>query len=187
MAVCGSTPERIKLRTALRRRSWNRRSAGRPARSSADRLVNERLSQEEVEHLKLLTVGHYVVAGLQTLSLLLPIIFLAIGAWVLNSPEAKARPGPANAVFAALFIVLPVVWILTSGTLAACLVIAAKRLAQRRRRTFCLTVAVMTALMAVPFGTVLGIFTIMVLVRPGVRAAFEGANAATALERKGAG
>ena len=52
--------------------------------------------------------------------------------------------------------------------------LAGRSLARHRRYTFCLVVAAILCLF-VPFGTLLGVFTIIVLVRSTVRARFLGA------------
>ena len=55
-----------------------------------------------------------------------------------------------------------------------CLALAGRYLLQRTHYTFCLVVAAIACLL-MPFGTALGIFTIIVLMRPSVREMFEGA------------
>ncbi len=57
--------------------------------------------------------------------------------------------------------------------LAICTAMAGKYLAEHKRYNFCLVVAAVLCLF-MPFGTVLGVFTILVLVRPSVKALFEG-------------
>jgi hypothetical protein len=100
-----------------------------------------------------------------------------MGVWMLRSPEAaKAKGGPPEAMVGAFFIVFGAMFILTAWTLAGCLVFAGRSLTQRRRRTFCLVTAGVTALMCMPFGTVLGVLTLMVLLRPSVREAFEASS-----------
>ena len=60
---------------------------------------------------------------------------------------------------------------------AVALALAGLFLSRRTRYTYCLVVAGL-ACMFMPFGTVLGVFTIIVLVRPSVKAMFEGDAAA---------
>jgi hypothetical protein len=55
---------------------------------------------------------------------------------------------------------------------AFCVFLAGRNLAQQRRYTFCLVIAGLLCIF-IPFGTVLGVFTIVVLVRPSVKALFE--------------
>jgi hypothetical protein len=134
--------------------------------------LGEPLSKEDSEQLQLLTLGHYILAGIQALFGLVPIVHLGIGIWMLTSPElAKAKNGAVW--FGVVFVAFALGWMLASWSLAACLVIAGRSLSQRKRRTFCLVVAAIVAMMCIPFGTVLGVFTIIVLLRPTVRDAFE--------------
>ncbi len=135
----------------------------------------ETLSREDAEQLRLLSIGHYVVAGLQALFGFFPVIHLAIGIWMLASPEVRQeKDGPPAALFAGFFIVFALLWMLVAWTMAVLLVVAGRSLAARRRRTFCLVVAALIAILCMPFGTILGVFTLVVLLRPSVRAAFEG-------------
>ena len=64
-------------------------------------------------------------------------------------------------------------WMVVGWTLAVCLVVAARSLNQRKRYLFCLVIAGITAAVCMPFGTVLGVFTIIVLLRPSVKEAFQ--------------
>jgi hypothetical protein len=72
--------------------------------------------------------------------------------------------GAMVTAFAGLFIAL---WL----TFAACLVAAGRFLARRVRYTFCLVVAGLEC-MLMPFGTVLGVFTLLVLLRDSVKVKF---------------
>jgi hypothetical protein len=66
---------------------------------------------------------------------------------------------------ASLFIVLG--WSYSIG-----MVIAGLRLRQRRAYIYCIIMAALSCA-SVPFGTCLGVFTIIVLVRPSVKQLFE--------------
>jgi hypothetical protein len=135
------------------------------------------LSREDEEQLRILTIAHYVVAGMQALFGCFPVFHLVMGVWMLTSPAMeKAKDGPPEALFGALFIAFALLWMLTAWSLAGLLVVAARSLAQRRRRTLCLVAAGLEAVMCMPLGTVLGVFTIIVLMRPSVREAFEAST-----------
>jgi hypothetical protein len=137
-------------------------------------IMTDTLSREDEEHLRYLTIGHYVVAGLMALAGLFPMLHLAMGIWMLTSADMHSvKDGPPAMLVGAFFVVFALAWILISWTLAALLVYAGRSITQRRRRTFCLAVASVAALMCMPFGTLLGIFTIIVLLRPSVRDAFD--------------
>ena len=75
-------------------------------------------------------------------------------------------------VFAGLFI-------LAGWIFAGCLIAAGRHLQQRRRHTFCLVMAAV-ACMFMPFGTVLGVFSIIVLIRPSVKELFSPGTEAVA-------
>jgi hypothetical protein len=55
---------------------------------------------------------------------------------------------------------------------AALMVVAGRFLAGRRRRDFCIVIAALACAIT-PFGTVLGVFTLVVPMRPSVQAMLE--------------
>ena len=63
------------------------------------------------------------------------------------------------------------VFIIIGWTIAVCIIIAGSNLAKRKHYTFCLVIAAISC-MFMPLGTVLGIFTIIVLMRPSVKELF---------------
>lgn len=218
---------------------------------------------QDDEHLKLLSIFHYVVAGIIALVACFPIIHLIIGIAILSGalegpfeehwdeegpreppsavraeappeaaplelvpaepdkavpPEAAPlEPGPAEpdvaapaepvpaepgvrepdeaaetdeccppagghgrrshgfgaTLFGVIFVVGATIFILSGWTLAVLLFIAGRCLARRKRHLFCLVVAGISCLF-MPFGTILGVFTMVVLLRPSVKAQFQG-------------
>jgi hypothetical protein len=62
--------------------------------------------------------------------------------------------------------------VLAGWIFAICLVMAGRFLSQRRRYLFCMVIAAIGC-MFMPFGTVLGIFTIIILQRPSVKEQFK--------------
>jgi hypothetical protein len=135
------------------------------------------LSLEDASHLRLLSIFHYVVAGLTGLFSLFPLIHVGIGiatltgAMPINSNGGPASPGETQ-LFGWIFIVIGSVLILCGLTLAGFMAYAGRCLARRRRHTLCLVVAALSC-MLMPLGTVLGVFTLIVLLRPAVKAAFD--------------
>jgi len=129
------------------------------------------MNQDE-EHLRLLSIFHYVCAGMAALCGCIPIFHLLIGLVLMLKP---ASFGPAKdqppAWFGLIFVILASIIIFIGWTFAALLAFAGRSLSQRKRYTFCLVIAAI-ACFNVPFGTVLGIFTIIVLMRPSVKALF---------------
>ena len=136
--------------------------------------ANSQTSQD-AEHLRLLSIFHYVVAGMQALFACFPIIHFVIGALSFIGMGPFGKPGEGRLpgmLFGGFFMLFAGGFILAGWSLAVCLVVAGKSLRQRKRYTFCLVVAGIEAAMCMPFGTVLGVFTIIVLLRPSVKAEF---------------
>ena len=130
------------------------------------------------EHLQLLAVFHYVVAGLATLFCFFPLLYSILGGFLLY---AANHPGPSNqepppAVLGWVFMVLGTLFFLAGVAMAICILIAGRSLALCKRYSFALVMACIECLF-IPFGTILGVFTIVVLSRESVRALFSTAAA----------
>jgi hypothetical protein len=124
---------------------------------------------QDSEHLKLLSIFHYVVAGMAAMVACIPFIHLfmglALATGALGDSDPGTRPvGFAIMAFAAFFIVAG--WIF-----AALVAFAGRSLQTRRRYTYCLVMAGIECIF-MPVGTVLGVFTIIVLVRDPVKSLF---------------
>lgn len=132
---------------------------------------------EDLQHLKLLAVFHYIVAGITALFSCVFIVHVAMGIAMLTGAfDAKDAPPPVLAWF---FIVFPGALMLCGWALSACIVMAGRRLARQRSRLFCIVVAGLEC-MLMPFGTVLGVLTIIVLMRESVKPLFAPRNATPA-------
>jgi hypothetical protein len=134
---------------------------------------------QDLEHLRLLSVFHYVVGGLAAFFACIPLIHLTIGLVMIFAPPSS-HPGRQGdeamlRVVGFLFAVFAAVIILAGWTFAVCVVVAGRNLARRRRYTFCLVMAALLCAFT-PFGTVLGVFTILVLLRPSVKELFTQSN-----------
>jgi hypothetical protein len=124
--------------------------------------------KQDLEHLKLLAIFHYVVAGMTALFACIPFIHffmgLALATGALDA-DPEAQPiGIGIMIFAGLFI-------LAGWTLAALIAFAGRSLQTRRRYTYCLVMGGVECIF-MPFGTVLGVFTIIVLMRDTVKELF---------------
>ncbi|MFT5681953.1 MAG: hypothetical protein ACI8RZ_002871 [Myxococcota bacterium] len=129
---------------------------------------------QDLEQLRILAIFHYVIAGLAALFACFPIIHLAIGLSILfGAGPWSSMPdnGPPIALFGLMFTVIPAVFIALGWATAFFIARAGSRLRQHRSHTFCLVMAAV-ACCFFPFGTALGVFTILVLSRPGVRRLF---------------
>lgn len=131
---------------------------------------------QDAEQLRLLSIFHYIVAGMLAMFSLFPVIHLAIGVGIVTGAFDGTGTGETPPAFMGwLFIVLPLVFIAVGLTMASCIALAGRRLMQRNGHLYCLVVAGIECCFF-PFGTVLGVLTILVLTRPMVRQAFGVAD-----------
>lgn len=134
---------------------------------------------QDLEHLKLLSIFHYVVGGMAALFACIPFIHFFMGLAMVMGWFGEAEPeAPLGLIGGGLMVVAGGI-ILAGWTFAFLLVLAGRRLGARRSYTFCVVMAGVSC-MFMPFGTVLGVLTLIVLLRPGVRELFEPASASSA-------
>jgi hypothetical protein len=133
----------------------------------------ERNMNQDDEHLKLLSVFHYVVGGITALFASFPALHVIVGLIMVFAPfPAEAEGEPPPELFGWFFVVAGAVMVVIGWTIALVILTAGRFLARRKHHLFCLVVAGVECLFF-PFGTVLGVFTIIVLMRPSVQQAFE--------------
>lgn len=126
--------------------------------------------QRDLEHLKLLSIFHYVLGGMTALFSCMPIIHLLIGLAIVTN---QLRPvDPEAQAIGWIFISLAIFFILTGWTFAIGLMFAGRFLSQKKHYTYCFIIAIISCLF-MPFGTILGVFTIVVLVRDSVNTLFK--------------
>lgn len=123
------------------------------------------------ERLKLLEIFHYVVAGIAALFSFLPVFHLIFGIGILVAGTGEKEGGVAFTFMGVAMVVMAGIFICLGLALAGGLFVAGRSLAERKRHFFCLVMAGVQCVF-VPFGTVLGIFTIIILMRESVKALF---------------
>jgi hypothetical protein len=128
---------------------------------------------QDQEHLRLLSIFHYAVGGLTALAACFPCIHLFLGI-ALVSGAFPVQPGDQAPppIVGWMFISIASVLILAGWTLAIAIFVAGRFLARRTHYMYCFVVAAIECLF-MPLGTILGVFTIIVLVRPSVKALFQ--------------
>jgi len=128
---------------------------------------------KDQEHLRLLAIFHYVTAGMTALFSLFPIIHVIVGvALILGAGKTETHGGEPPPEFIGWILAIVGGSIIAIGwSLTGCILVAGRMLAKRRRHLFCLVVAGIECLL-MPFGTVLGVFTIIVLMRDSVKTTF---------------
>lgn len=99
------------------------------------------------------------------------LFYAAMCAFISHVPVKEGHGAPP-AAFVWAFVVIGIVMMVVMLALAGAKLRVAKALRERTKRTFCLVVAVLT-MFGMPYGTFLGILTLLVLARPSVRRMFE--------------
>ncbi|MES2440759.1 MAG: hypothetical protein V4584_16955 [Verrucomicrobiota bacterium] len=137
----------------------------------------EHLRRKDDEHLKLLAVFHFVFGGLAILGIGFLVLHYLILNHVMMNPETWKAPGahpPPRQFFQAFvwfYVIMGTAFLL--GGIAN--ILSGIFLRRKRHRTFSLVVAGIDCIQ-IPFGTVLGIFTIMVLSRESVRQSYANSD-----------
>jgi hypothetical protein len=128
------------------------------------------------EQLRLLAVFHYVVAGVAALFSMFPLIHLAMGLFIIFDADKFTSKGePPPAWFGWIFVIAASVFILIGLTMASLILMTGRFLSKRKHHTFCFVIAALECVF-MPFGTVLGIFTLIILNRESVKQLFAGTN-----------
>ena len=124
------------------------------------------LDVKDTEHLRILSICWYIVSALQCVGLLGGLILVVLGVVLLvGGGSADEEPG-------IVFLIFGIIAVLITFFIAFLSFLTARSLARRRWITL---IYICAAIMCIspPLGTLLGIFTFIVLGRPSVKAAFR--------------
>ncbi|WP_265594829.1 hypothetical protein [Haloferula sp. BvORR071] len=114
-------------------------------------------AQTDANHLRILSLSYFIAGGLYAFGAL-PLIKCVVSEWT-----GRLHASGAATLF----------WVLCILGVVLLPVVCGICLNKRKCRGFCIVVAALSCL-KFPFGTALGVFTIIVLCRPSVIALFEG-------------
>jgi len=143
--------------------------------SEVDQASDPIRSAIDAEHLRLLSIGYVVSGVLSALFSLLGLVYLVIGIVMgaaLSSEMAKAGKEAPPAFIGYVLGCFGLGIFLFMVLLAGLKFRAAWCLKHRRARTYCMVVAGISCL-GIPYGTLLGVFSFVVLGRNSVRLLFE--------------
>lgn len=131
------------------------------------------MNQDE-SHLDNLAIAHYVVGGVMALFSCMPLLHMFIGlSFILGGdsffPEDGQQP---PAFFGWMFFTVGLFFFVMGQATSISIVISGRFLKRRKNYLFTFILACLACIF-VPFGTVLGIFTIIVLSRGSVREIYE--------------
>jgi succinate dehydrogenase/fumarate reductase cytochrome b subunit len=133
---------------------------------------------QDAEHLRLLSIFHYIVGGLAALFSFFPLLYTTVGAiFIFVARHGTSKPGEElpPEFLGWIFAVIGSLLFLFGIAIAICILITARSLAKHTRYWFAFVTACIECLF-IPFGTILGVFTIIVLSRESVKALFPTAG-----------
>ncbi len=128
---------------------------------------------DDRRHLQILSILHYVFAGLLTLGGCFPITYVVFGVLMLTGAIEPEEDPEAMRVMGLIFTIVGLAVIAVSWVLAVLTFLAGRRLATPRNHRYCLVIAAIECIF-LPLGTALGVFTLVVLTRESVKALFGG-------------
>lgn len=135
----------------------------------------ERQAVIDDEHLKLLSIAYVIAGAINAFFSVFGLLYALMGAFI-GSVIARfpSQPGqaPPPEFMGWFFGLFGLAIFISMVTMAALKFLAAQRLKARRSRTLCMVVAALTCF-GVPYGTALGVWTMIVLSRPSVARHFE--------------
>jgi len=134
------------------------------------------------EHLRLLSVGYFISAGVSAFFSLFGLMYMFMGVTMGSILSSAAKSGQhADAMpphmMGWMFGIFGGLFFLFGAGMAIAKFLTGKYLRQRRSRTFCRVIAGISCL-SIPFGTALGVATFIVLGKPSVQSLFNPSTAA---------
>ncbi len=137
----------------------------------------------EDTNLRILGVFHYVFGGFVALFSMIPLLYMGMGLLISLSPALFESPkGVSEAppmILGLVFSGIGLVGVLVIATVAVLMFVAGRNIHRTRNLNLC-TVAAALACFFMPFGTILGVLTLVELNKREVRDLFEQAKAAPA-------
>lgn len=131
------------------------------------------------DKLRILSICWYVVAGLVYVCGSVPLIHVALGG-ALATGALSGGPNPPPAWIGFLFMAIGIIAITITYSLATAMVFAGRFLQARKNWTFILVVSAISCLQ-MPFGTIMGVLTIITLMDESVKVEFGRAGPGTQL------
>lgn len=124
------------------------------------------MSNEDIQHLDLLSKLHYIAGSITALLSCIPLFHIARGLLMGSQPHSE---------WEWMFVLMEVVFFVIGFNLAGCIILAGWKLKRHRNRMFCIAVAGMECVF-LPFGVLLGGATLIALNKASTKALFSPQN-----------
>ena len=127
----------------------------------------------DFEHLNILSILFYVLSALVGLGALFFSLYIIIGIFFLSVDIPQKAGDPPPEFIGGFMIVFGLIFVVAFAVISILAFKTARSLKSHTNYTLCFVTAAIACLW-VPLGTVLGVFTIVVLLRDSVKALFDG-------------
>jgi len=135
--------------------------------------VNDTVTKQDGDMISLVSIFHFVLGGFQMLFSLVGLVYVAIGAMMASGAMESTKGNPPPPELGWIFGGVGVVFVLVFITVGFLTIRTGINIRRRRRRTFCMVIDSILCLM-VPFGTIVGIFGLVLLTKAETVKEFEG-------------
>jgi len=129
--------------------------------------------KQDSDLLSIVSIFHFVLGGFQMMISLAGFVYIVMGVLMatgaMDSAKGEAPPPELGWVFVGIGIVFVLIFI----TIGLFTIKTGINMRRRQRRTLCIVIDAILCLM-VPFGTIVGIFGLVLLTRPEISDEFEG-------------
>ena len=134
---------------------------------------------QDAEHLRLLSIFHYIVAGVSAFVSFFPLLYSGVGALFVYLARQPVKPGesPPPELLGWFLVGFGIFFAIVGLAFALLIFLGGRALARRRHYGFAFAVACIECIF-VPFGTILGLFTLIVLSRESAKRLFLSAASA---------
>ncbi len=134
-------------------------------------------------HLKLLSLFYYISGGLTAFFACIPLLYVFLGLMIVFGSEqfASSKSGGPPEFIGWFFVLIGGTIVILGWLFAIAKIYAGRCISKRKNRIFCLIIAGLSCLV-IPYGTVLGVFTFIVLMRDSVKLLFAPNKAVEAAE-----
>jgi hypothetical protein len=123
--------------------------------------------------LSVVSVFHFVLGGFQMLFSLVGLLYVALGVLIASGAMESAKGNPPPPVLGWVFSGFGAVFVLMFLVVGFLTLRTGLNIKQRRQRSFCIVVDSILCLM-IPFGTVVGVFGLVLLTKSETAEEFEG-------------
>lgn len=131
------------------------------------------VSRPDGDLLSIVSIFHYVLGGFQMLFSLIGLVYVAMGILMatgaLDSTKGEPPPPELGWIFGGMGVVFVLIF-LAMGLLS---INTGINISRRKHRTFCIVIDSILCMM-IPFGTIVGIFGLVLLTKPSTAQEFEG-------------